>query len=450
VRATVSSVCCVLLALVTACGRDGADGPSSPPTWHQDVAPLVAGHCQSCHSAGGIAPFALTTYAEAGPMAPRMIEEVTARRMPPFGAVPRGDCAPPRAFLDDPTLTTTEIDTLRAWVDAGAPEGDAAHAAALPEPPSRTLQGVTQVIAPPSAWTTSGTSDQFICMVYDPELTTDMWLTGIEFRPSSPSVVHHAVAIVDPTRASAQLAGPGGVYECFGDGGIPSAYPLGGYTPGALPFEEVAGSGIRVPASSLIVVQFHYHPLASADPISDETSLALRMTSTFPGREAAWVGVGNEFDPGILQPDPDDRGSGVEFRIPAGVAEHTEQLRIPLGADEGARVPVWSLYPHMHYLGTRMLVELEHADGSRTCLIDAGRYDFDWQRPYVYDGSIGDLPLVRFGDKMVITCTYDNTLANEHVQRALAEQHLSAPVDVYYGEQTLDEMCIVLVGAVVP
>jgi hypothetical protein len=58
-----------------------------------------------------------------------MLAQVTAGTMPPFGAVPAGDCVTPLPFKDDPTLSATELATLTAWVGAGAPAGDAATAA---------------------------------------------------------------------------------------------------------------------------------------------------------------------------------------------------------------------------------------------------------------------------------------------------------------------------------
>ena len=451
-RALRASVVAVIVA-IAGCSDDSTSGDDTPPgdpTWYQDVAPLVVGHCQSCHVDGGIAPFPLTTYEEAAPVARMMADMVDAGLMPPFGAVPRGDCAPRTGFLDDPRLSSTEIATLRTWADRGAPAGDAAQAAPVPEPPSRALQGVTQTVEPRAGWTTSGQEDEFICLVYDPGITTTQWLTGLEFRPTDRSVVHHAVAYADPTRTSAELAGPDGVYPCFGDAGLPTANPLGGYTPGALPFEQPAGTGVEVPAGSLIVVQMHYHPLASATPVYDATSLALRLTSTRPSRLAFWTGFGNDFSPPVLQPGPHDRGT-VEFFIPAGVTDHTEQMRIGLPVDDnGVSVPLWAVYPHMHYVGTRMEVQLERADGSRECLIDAGHYDFNWQRAYAYDGGLDEVPQLRSGDTLVITCTYDNTIANPNVQRALDERGLSAPVDVSYGEDTLDEMCVLLTGVVLP
>ena len=440
----------LILTLACACGTDTGMEPdpvATGPTWHQDVAPLVAQHCGTCHVDGGIAPFALTSYDDAAPIASQMLKQVMAGTMPPWGAV--GECATPRKLKDDPTLTSAEIELLKAWTAAGAPAGDPATAAPIPVPPSRELPGATHTIAPIGSWTTSGTSDQFICLVYDPKLTTDMWLTGVEFRPTDKAVVHHAAAFVDPTRASEALAGPDGVYECFGGNGIPAGQPIGGYTPGALPWESIAGTGMRVPANSLIVVQMHYHPLGAQGPVRDATSLAMRMSTTKPGLTAVFAARGNEFQPPELQPDPDDRGV-VEFRVPANVKGHTETMRIPMMIDPGKSYPIWSIFPHMHYVGTRMEVNVEHSDGTKDCLIDAGRYDFNWQRMYAYEGTLAEMPRVRSGDTLVLKCTYDNTLSNENVQRALKEKGLGAPVDVYGGEQTLDEMCIVAVGAAIP
>src|SRR5258705_273947 len=83
----------------------------------------------------------------------------------------------------------------------------------------------------------------------------------------------------------------------------------------------------------------------------------------------------------------------------------------------------------MHYVGTRMEVTLEHSDGTKTCLIDAGRYDFSWQRFYAYDGTQAELPRARPGDTVVIRCTYNNTMSNPNVVRALVGRLLGDPVE---------------------
>src|SRR6266581_632243 len=53
-------------------------------TFSHDVAPLLYRRCANCHHTGGVAPFALTTYADAAKRA-NLIAQVTAKRyMPPW------------------------------------------------------------------------------------------------------------------------------------------------------------------------------------------------------------------------------------------------------------------------------------------------------------------------------------------------------------------------------
>ena len=102
----------VVVCLLTAC--------NAPPTYHQDVAPLLNARCVSCHQNGGIGPFALATYDMAKSLAPVIAESVRSRRMPPWGAA-----AGHREYLDNPSLSDAQIDMLAAWAESGAPEGDA-------------------------------------------------------------------------------------------------------------------------------------------------------------------------------------------------------------------------------------------------------------------------------------------------------------------------------------
>ena len=48
-----------------------------------------------------------------------------------------------------------------------------------------------------------------------------------------------------------------------------------------------------------------------------------------------------------------------------------------------------------------------------------------------------------------LRCTYDNTLSNPGVARALSDAGQDEPADVYLGETTLDEMCLGIFGVVV-
>src|SRR5262249_3349913 len=80
-----------LLIVTAACGNDVEPPGSDPPptaqtTWYQNVAPIVATHCMSCHQDGGIAPFSLTTYDTAYIYALQMNDAITQGVMPPFSA----------------------------------------------------------------------------------------------------------------------------------------------------------------------------------------------------------------------------------------------------------------------------------------------------------------------------------------------------------------------------
>jgi hypothetical protein len=66
------------------------------------------------------------SYGEVRPWAKAIRKAVSDRTMPPWHAD-----APPGTFLTEMSLSAREIDTIVAWVDSGAPEGDRAE---LPAP----------------------------------------------------------------------------------------------------------------------------------------------------------------------------------------------------------------------------------------------------------------------------------------------------------------------------
>lgn len=76
------------------------------------------------------------------------------------------------------------------------------------------------------------------------------------------------------------------------------------------------------------------------------------------------------------------------------------------------------------------------------CLIQTPQWNFEWQRQYVYDVPIEQLPFVSAGDRLTMRCTYNNTTSNPFVQASLKSQGLTAPHDIVLGDETLDEMCL--------
>ena len=85
-------------------GAAAVDGPT-----YDDVEPILAAYCTSCHADGGSAPFALDSYADAAAWADRIVARAVDdvdNPMPPSGIA----------------VTEEEAAILVDWVDLGAPE----------------------------------------------------------------------------------------------------------------------------------------------------------------------------------------------------------------------------------------------------------------------------------------------------------------------------------------
>ncbi len=441
---------------VAACGTGEAAAPIGPPsapaadapstdavTYHEHVAPILQKRCQSCHVSGGIAPFALTTYEEAKPMAPAIVDMTQRRIMPPWGAHETADCKPTRPWKNDLRLTDAELATLKAWDEAGAPAGDPAKAPPPSVPPSRSLADPSLTLQPEVGFAMSGTSDVLECFVLDPKLAADAFVDGIHVVPERPEVVHHVLVFVDPTGASRAKADANGRYECFGGAGVADASLLSAWAPGGPPNELPSGIGMPVAAGSLLVMQVHYHAAGGVAAPPDRTRVDLRFAKQTPSSFAVTRLVGNFRD--VLA----DGTSGLAtppFEIPPNARDHVETMKLKVPSTLKDR-PVKDLRllaagGHMHYVGVSEDVRIRRGDGSEECLLAIPRWDFDWQRGYVYDTPVDQLPLVVPGDELSISCTYDNTMQNPKMARALAESGQSAPQLVTLGESTLDEMCL--------
>src|SRR5688572_9737986 len=96
---------------------------ASAPTFHKDVLPILQRNCQACHRPGEIAPMSLLTFDQTRPWARAIKTAVTAKTMPPWFAD-----ANYGHFENERRLTSREIATINAWVDAGAPAGREADA----------------------------------------------------------------------------------------------------------------------------------------------------------------------------------------------------------------------------------------------------------------------------------------------------------------------------------
>lgn len=432
-------------------GGGGGSGPSAGPTFHRDIEPILQRSCQSCHSPGNIAPFSLLTYEEAKTVSGLMVDETKSRAMPPWGAFETAECQPQYGWQHDLRLSDAEIALFQAWHDAGNPKGDPKDAPPPADLGNGDLPGKTLDLQPVAPFVSSGAQDQFRCFVMDPGFADDVFMNGLHFVAGNPKVVHHALLFVDPNGDSEALADATGSYDCFGGPGIGGAL-IGAWAPGGVPVELAPNIGTRLPGGSKLVMQIHYHPAGTtAEP--DSTRVQMRFTQS-PEYEMVFVLIGNnsqqEANGDGLQPGPNDAGN-IQFRIPANAAGHTETelftLPDTINGNPMPELYVYGAATHMHYVGTDMLIQIDHKNPDSKalgteCLLQTPDWNFAWQRSYFYNTPIETLPRFLPGDVLKMRCTYNNTMDNPYVQRALKDQNLTSPIDVYLGESTLDEMCL--------
>jgi hypothetical protein len=348
-------------------------------------------------------------------------------------------------------LSDEEKALLAEWVADDMPMGDPETALPVPVLPDYGLVDATVNVNFRQPFAVSGEKDIFECFVMDPEVREDSWITAVQVQAGNQKVDHHALVFVD-TEGDSEALATDGHFPCFSNPDIEGSL-IGAWAPGALPFRIPEGGGIPMPAGSRIVVQMHYHPTLGGTEM-DVSSVQLKTTNVQPEYDAVLALLGNfrkqDSDGSGLQPGMNDTEVDVaEFRIPAGAPDHIESLvyrqELPIG------VPIFSVGTHMHYVGTSMKIEKKTSDGSGDeCLLHTPRWDFDWQRSYAFDTAIEDLPVLEAGDELHMRCNYNNSLSNPAVADALTAQGLTEAVDVYLGEETLDEMCLGVFGALLP
>lgn len=442
---------------------DGDTGEPLGPTWHQDIAPMVAERCAGCHREGGIAPFSLQTYEDGAAWAVLAIEAMESKQMPPWGQDNTDDCQPRMGFLDDPRPTEAELSLFNEWIDAGTLEGDPDNAAPLPPAPELSLVNPDHELPIPAAVEIAPGSDQFWCLVMDPALDEDIFVNGAQIIPGNDLIVHHALVYVDANSDSDNLVDADGRYPCFGGPDIDGAL-IAVWAPGVPPQQTPDDVAFLIPAGSKLVMQVHYHPTGVTE-IDGATTLQLREATQIPDYIAEYALPGNEGSQDNagygLQPGPGDSGPEPEFRIPAGAEAHTERQLFPVPplVSNGELIEeliIWQASSHMHYVGVDMRlgvnrVQPEAGSGiDEECFVQTPYYSFEWQRGYRYDGPLSDMPTIRAGDVLTLDCLYNNSMSNPYVVEALADQGLDAPVDVYLGEETLDEMCLGVFGIATP
>ncbi|WP_321476043.1 thiol-disulfide isomerase [uncultured Paludibaculum sp.] len=343
----------------------------------------------------------LLTYQEARPWAKAIRQAVVLKKMPPWFAAAGGP------FHNNPSLTTKEIETIEAWVEAGAPRGAGKDA---PKPvrwqegwniPSPDLV----VTAPkPFPVPASGAVDyQFLILPL--RTLEDHWVTAAEIRPGARSAVHHIVAYIrDPDSPWLKDAPRN---QAFRAEGVTTSDILAIYTPGQAPFVAPEGMAKKLRAGAELVLQFHYTPNGRAE--MDQTSVGLVFTGKAPAKRVLTLQMGN-----------------AEFHIPPGDPNY----RVTVGGTLPNDALLLSMFPHMHLRGKAFEYDLTAEGGRDETLLRVAPYSFQWQLNYILEQP----RLLPKGTHLRWTAWFDNSASNP--------SNPDPAKDVSYGEQSWDEMMI--------
>lgn len=450
---TIALVCFAALALfLLPAGQAGGNKASAKKvTYAKDVAPIFYKNCAECHRAGESAPFSILSYKDTRPWAKSIREQVVSKQMPRWDANPAHG-----KFANDRRLTQKDIDTIVAWVDGGALEGNPKD---LPRAP-KFVEGWTigqpdLVLTMPEEFTLEATGpDEYQYFEIPTNFTEDKYVQAVEARPGNRQIVHHIIAFIKPPAkenpnrpklTKEQIAKLRAEYEknsiqyqegflrrtktdapvyndgCAippeeykkrrvegGEGGGNNNNWLVGYAPGNIVQPWPAGMVKKIPAGSSVIFQVHYNKAAGSVQ-KDRSSVGLIFAKGPVKQEVMMAGVANPFMK--LDPDKDNQKVTACWTAPEDIH-------------------IYTMTPHMHLRGKAQRIEAFYSDGRSEVLLDVPTYSFAWQVTY----ELQEPKAIPKGTKFLVTTLFDNSKKNIYNPDPLQA--------VRWGDPTYDEMMI--------
>jgi len=328
----------------------------------------------------------LLTYKDARPWAKAIREKVVTREMPPWHADPKHG-----EWLNDRRISQEAIDTISAWVDSGAKEGDPKD---LPPTPQFTagwrIGKPDETFSVPEQAVPAEGVVNYQYLTVATNFKEDRWVTAAEIRSTGREAVHHVIVFVQEpgtARAEGRL--------------------LVGFAPGEDPAMFAPGFARKVPAGSNLVFQIHYTP--NGTPVKDITTVGL-IYAKAPVKYTV-----------VTRPVLDSK-----FLIPAGDPNY--EVRSTYTFTEPAHL--YSFMPHMHLRGKDFEYRAVFPDGTSKILLSVPRYDFSWQTYYVAKEPIA----VPKGTRIECLAHFDNSTNNKY--------NPDPSQSVRWGDQTWEEMML--------
>ena len=308
-----------------------------------------------------------------------------------------------------------------------------------------------------------GATDDYHCTVLNPHIEQNSYIISDQFFPGSVEDHHAILFLVPPSLApeAEQANGNGNGWTCFGESPIPdtsrsqiSDTPwLSVWAPGHGADNLPKGTGVPLPAGSLVIMQVHYNLLVGDNPVKNRIVLHTVSMSTpllpltldllpappdipcptgvtgpLCNRAASLANLGQRFGQSAVTFVDD-----LERQCGRNHADPPEGDSTSCTSQAGSSGYIVRVGAHMHLLGGTFKMVLNPGTSQAKTILDVPNYNFHYQKAYNVNTPVKVSP----GDRLQVTCTYDPTLAQE-----LPALRSVAPHFVTWGWGSSDEMCL--------
>ena len=297
-------------------------------------------------------------------------------------------------FKDDPSLSDTEVATIAAWVDSGAPQGDPAD---MPAPLEFRAAGEWEIgepdliVSSPTVEVAADAADWWGTVGETPlGLTTDRYVSALEFKEVTESregpgrgtvgglfIFHHGTITIIDADETDPAAGRG-------------TWPVHEVGRNADFFSPEAGKLAKAD-SRLTWLSMHLHANGAHTRAHLEVGFKFHPIGYTPTRKTESIFFGN----------------GVDLDIEGMEANQTSAAFFTL--PQHLKVNIFE--PHMHAVGVRMCLDAIWRHTVQT--LNCAGYDHSWVRVYTYADDV--TPLLPKGTTLRITGYFNNSPSNPNV-----------------------------------
>ena len=371
-------------------------------------------------------------------------------------------------------MTQAQVDTIAAWVDNGAPEGETPLTIQPPvfedgwAHPSGQPPDFVLAMAEPFEVPAQGELPNFNIYQELPQefKEKERFVGAIQMLPEVIQAVHHSSFGVRPLRPGTKIGtgelwpgGPvvngallnaetgesvgftGDTNESEGSSGATSS--RGGssgsmsfccYVPGGGFQQYRPGVGKRIPTDAYVSWGLHY--MSIGRPVTDRSRVGLWYQDEIP-HEIVTYGAG-EGQTHIVQGRQlvDDHFTPLRTNGVGNAGTPALPVIPPFTSDWAITeirvftddVTVYFVWPHMHTRGKEMTYLVTYPDGREEVLLSVPNYDFNWQQFYEFE----EPARIPAGSTLKTIGSYDNSVANKW--------NPAPQKEVYWSEQSWDEM----------